>query len=89
MPNERHSEPLTVRELRELAGRPPTSAEESELLWARTAEQRISAMYRGELTLNQLCEWSSRRPSEVPRAADGEFLWIAWTTPEWCEPSGS
>jgi len=56
-------------------------AEASEQLWALTAEERIAAMRRGELSLNQLCEWARRRPDEVP-ALNGEFEFIAVTTPE-------
>ena len=81
MPNERHNEALTVREFSELAGRPPTPAEESQLLWAMSRDEREQAMYRGALTLRQCCEWASRRPQEVPKL-HGEFWFIAITTPE-------
>jgi hypothetical protein len=29
-------------------------------LWAMTRDERIAAMWRGELTTRQLCQWSSR-----------------------------
>jgi hypothetical protein len=41
-------------------------------------------MWDGELSLFQLCKWSSRRPIEVPLIA-GEFAWIAMRTPTWAE----
>jgi len=56
-------------------------AEASARLWALSAEERVSAMRRGELSLQQLCEWARRRPEEVPRL-DGEYEFIALTTPE-------
>jgi hypothetical protein len=56
-------------------------AEASERLWALTAEERVVAMRRGELSLRQLCEWARRRPDEVP-LVNGEYEFIALTTPE-------
>jgi hypothetical protein len=56
-------------------------AEASQRLWAMTAEERVVAMRRGELRLHQLCEWARRRPDEVP-VVDGEYEFIALTTPE-------
>jgi hypothetical protein len=54
-------------------------------LWAMTRDERIAAMWRGELTTRQLCQWSSRaQPPEVPLLG-GEFAWIAMRTPEWAE----
>lgn len=47
-------------------------------------EQRIAAMRRGELTLEQLAAWSVRHADQIPRV-DGEFEWIAFRTPEVCE----
>ena len=35
-------------------------------LWAMTRDERIAAMWRGELSLRQLCQWSSRAQHEVP-----------------------
>jgi hypothetical protein len=68
-------------------------AEQSEALWAMTREERVQAMWSGKLSYFQLCEWSARRPHEVPRIATditasgepGEFAWIVMQTPEWCE----
>jgi len=59
-------------------------AEASERLWALSAQERVSAMRRGELSLSQLCEWARRRPDEVPRLG-GEYEFIALTTPEVAE----
>ena len=68
-------------------------AEQRDALWALTREERVAAMWRRELTLYQLLEWSARRPGEVPRIATdltpsgepGEFAWIVMATPEWAE----
>ena len=73
--------PMTAQELSHAIGRAPTPEEQSELLWAMSAEQREQAMYRRELTLTQCCEWAARRPEEVP-LLNGEFWFIAITTPE-------
>ena len=35
-------------------------------LWTMSLEERIGAMRRGELTLDQLATWSRARPHEVP-----------------------
>ena len=35
-------------------------------LWQMSAEQRIAAMRRGELTREQLAAWSARHPEQVP-----------------------
>jgi hypothetical protein len=72
---------MTVRELELLLGRPSTQAEQSELLWSMTRQQREQAMYRGELTIDQLCQWASTAPNEVPKL-HGEFWFIAITDAE-------
>ena len=41
-------------------------------------------MWRSQLTIRQLSQWSSRAPHEVPLLG-GEFAWIAMRTPEWAE----
>jgi hypothetical protein len=53
-------------------------------LWAMTRDERIAAMWRGELSLRQLCQWSSRAQHEVPLLG-GEFAWIVMRTPDWAE----
>jgi hypothetical protein len=58
--------------------------QQSEALWRMSAAERERAMWAGELSLHQLCEWSARRPQEVPKLG-GEFAWIVMTTPEWAE----
>ena len=50
-----------------------------------TPQQRVDAMWACQLSLSQLCEWSSRRPSEVPKLGR-EFAWLVMHTPEWTEP---
>jgi hypothetical protein len=60
------------------------SCEEFRALWEMTREERIEAMWRSQLTIRQLCQWSSRAQHEVPLLG-GEFAWIAMCTPEWAE----
>jgi len=57
---------------------------EIQALWAMTRQQRIDAMWAGRLSLSQLCEWSSRCPTQIP-ILGGEFAWIVMRTPEWAE----
>jgi hypothetical protein len=52
-------------------------------LWDMTREERLKAFYAGRLTFGQCLEWSRRAQDEVPRAPDGEFLYIACRSPEW------
>jgi hypothetical protein len=53
-------------------------------LWEMTPAQRVAAMRRGELTLEQCSAWAARYPDEVPLPG-GEFEYIAHLTPEACE----
>jgi hypothetical protein len=53
-------------------------------LWAMSPADRVAAMWRGDLTLFQLSQWSSRSQHEVPLLG-GEFAWIVMRTPEWAE----
>jgi hypothetical protein len=48
-----------------------------------SASQRREAFWAGRLTLGQCLWWASRAPDEVPKAPDGEFLFIARHTAEW------
>jgi hypothetical protein len=57
---------------------------DDQALWAMTAEERVAAMWRSQLTLQQLARWSSHAPHEVPLLG-GEFAWIAMRTPDWAE----
>ena len=50
-------------------------------LWGMTPAQRIAAMRRGELTLEQCSAWAARYPEQVP-TLNGEFEYIAMFTPE-------
>jgi len=73
----------SISDVTAVLGRPPTAELVSELLWRMSPDERVSAMQRGELTFAQLREWTAQAPSEVPRDASGEFVWIAVTTPEY------
>jgi hypothetical protein len=53
-------------------------------LWQMTPAQRIAAMRRGKLTLEQCAAWAARYPEQVP-LLNGEFEYIAALTPEVCE----
>jgi hypothetical protein len=53
-------------------------------LWQMTPTERIAAMRRGELTLEQCAAWAARHPEQVP-LLNGEFEYIAVLTPEVCE----
>jgi hypothetical protein len=57
-------------------------AEEPHALWSMSPGERVAAMWRGQLSLHQLCHWSARKPDEVPLLG-GEFAWIAMRTPDW------
>ncbi len=52
-------------------------------LWSLTPAERVAAFWDSRLTFGQCLEWSRRAPHEVPKASDGEFLYIACRTPEW------
>jgi hypothetical protein len=56
----------------------------SEALWRMSREERQAAMWRGELTWEQLWEWAAKAPTEVPLIND-EFAFIAARTPEVAE----
>ena len=53
-------------------------------LWEMTPAQRIAAVRRGELSLEQCAAWAARYPEQVP-LLNGEFEFIAAHTPEVCE----
>jgi hypothetical protein len=55
-----------------------------EALWRMTASERIAAMRRGDLTMEQCCAWAARYPRQVP-IISGEFEFIAAYMPEVCE----
>ncbi len=52
-------------------------------IWDMTKQERLAAFWEGQLTFGQCLEWSRHAGDEVPRAPDGEFLYIACRTPEW------
>lgn len=55
-----------------------------EALWRMTPTERVAAMRRGELTLEQCCAWAARHPQQVP-LLNGEYEFIAIRMPEVCE----
>jgi hypothetical protein len=62
----------------------PTREEQRRVLWEMSGAERVAAMYRGDLSLFQCCEWASRYPEEVPKI-NNEFAFIAIRTPEVAE----
>jgi hypothetical protein len=50
-------------------------------LWEMTPAQRVAAMRRGALTLEQCAAWAARYPKEVP-LLNGEFEYLTMFTPE-------
>jgi hypothetical protein len=50
-------------------------------LWEMTPAQRIAAMRRGELSLEQCSAWAARHPEQVP-LLNGEFEFLAAHMPE-------
>jgi hypothetical protein len=46
-----------------------------------TVSERVAAMRRGELTLEQCAAWAARYPEQVP-LLNGEFEYLAAFTPE-------
>ena len=55
-----------------------------EALWRMTPNERIAAMRRGDLSMEQCCAWASRYPRQVP-LINGEWEFIAAYMPEVCE----
>jgi hypothetical protein len=74
----------TLDSLNALTTWTPDQRAASAALWALTPAQREAAMWRRELSLLQLTEWSRRAPHEVP-TINGEFAYIVIRTPEWLE----
>ncbi len=52
-----------------------------EALWSMRPSQRVAAMRRGELSLEQCAAWAARYPEQVPQI-NGEFEYLAAFTPE-------
>jgi hypothetical protein len=67
-----------------LLGVPPSTRERCDWLWRMTAEQRVAAMYAGELSLADCLAWAARFPDEPP-TINGEWAFIAIRTPEVAE----
>src|SRR5579875_1867706 len=52
-------------------------------LWVMKPEERLARFHRGEMTQEEMYAWAARCPREVPKL-QGEFLFIAASTPEAC-----
>jgi hypothetical protein len=50
-------------------------------LWKMTVSQRINAMRKGELSLEQCAAWAARYPEQMP-LLNGEFEYLSAFTPE-------
>jgi hypothetical protein len=50
-------------------------------LWEMGVDERVEAMRRGELSLEQCAAWAARYPEQVP-LLNGEFEYLAAFTPE-------
>jgi hypothetical protein len=74
----------TLNSLNALVAGTPEERAASAALRAMTPSQRVAAMWRGELSLLQLTEWSRRAPQEVP-LINGEFAYITLNTVEYLE----
>jgi hypothetical protein len=75
---------MTQLMMQRLAAQRASRKERSEALWKLSAEERVAAMRRGELTWGQLCEWANKARSEVP-LLNGEYEFIAARSPEAAE----
>lgn len=75
---------MTQQMMQRLAAQRASRKERSDALWKLSAEERVAAMRRGELSWGQLCEWASKAKHEVP-LLNGEYEFIAATTPEAAE----
>ena len=68
---------LPEQTIRDLKGREARL----EKLWKMTASQRINAMRKGELSLEQCAAWAARYSEQVP-LLNGEFEYLTAFTPE-------
>jgi hypothetical protein len=60
------------------------SNEAKDALWAMSLDQRITAMWAGQLSHGQLLEWTHVRPDQIPNLG-GEIAWLMMFTPEFAE----
>lgn len=63
-------------------------ADQFELVDGLTARQRVTAMYRGELSYVQLSRWAATHPDEVALVND-EFVFITAGLPDVAESTQS
>jgi hypothetical protein len=52
-----------------------------QVLWRMTPTQRVAAMRRGKLSLEQCAAWAARYPEQVP-LTNGEYEFLAAFTPD-------
>jgi len=71
-------------DLDRLLGVRPSARERREWLGRMTADQRVAAMYAGELSLADCLAWAAWFPDEPP-TVNGEWAFIAIDTPEVAE----
>jgi hypothetical protein len=67
-----------------LAGQRAERRERRATLFRLGRQGRLAAYRRGELDFDSCCLWAARWPHEVP-LLQGEFEFIAISTPEVCE----
>ncbi len=87
MPHDQHTDPLGSDLVAHALAAKRTREEAMAFLWEMTPAEREAAMWRGDLSFDQCCAWAQRAPHEVPRI-NGEFAFIAVTTPEVAELDG-
>ncbi|HZK73768.1 MAG TPA: hypothetical protein VFD88_07195 [Clostridia bacterium] len=68
----------------QILGGPKTRDARLAALWRMTPAQRVAAMRRGDLTLEQCAAWAARYPEQIP-LLNGEFEYLAALMPEVCE----
>ena len=84
MPQDQHPHPLGSPLVADALAAIRTREEAMRHLWEMTPAEREAAMWRGDLSFDQCCAWARRAPHEVP-LINGEFAFIAVTTPEVAE----
>ena len=60
------------------------SDEDKTALWVMSLDERIAAMWAGQLSHGPLLEWTHARPDQIP-SLGGEFAWLVMFTPEWAD----
>jgi len=76
--------PVNASQLSELLRGPAPARERRQALRRLGRDGRLAAYRRGEFNFETCCLWAAAYPREVP-LLNGEFEFIAATTPEVCE----